>query len=180
MKKITSVLVGAAMSLALAGPSVAAPLNIFLKLTGIQGDSTVAGHVGEISILSYSEGVSRSGGQLRATCGVINLQKSLDSASAPLVADVFTGNVISQGVLSFAEALSGSGLTNLYTLTLGNVVVTSVSQGAAVGGGLPSETVTLRASTVQVAVYSQDPATGAVTLASSITINCATDTVTSP
>jgi type VI secretion system secreted protein Hcp len=174
MKIRTSVLLlGVLGGLAVAGSASAAD-DIFLSLTGIKGESVAAGHTGEIDILSFSQTVARAPNGGAPTCGVITVQKLLDKASAPLAGSVFTGNYIQQGVLTIAVP-SGAVLAPLYKVTLQNVLVTSVSQGASAGGGTPVETVSLQAQRVQLDVYTLS-ASGGTSSQTIATINCMTDT----
>jgi type VI protein secretion system component Hcp len=175
MKMRTPVLLlGVLGGLAVAGPASAAE-NIFLSLTGITGGELVQpNYKGQIDILAFSQTVARTSDGSKPTCGVINVQKLLDQASAPLVASVLTGNVIQTGVLSVVVP-NGAATTQIYKITLQGVVVTSVSQSASAAGGLPVESVTLQAQKVQLSVDTPSPTggTGTVTVAS---INCMTDT----
>jgi|HubBroStandDraft_4_1064222.scaffolds.fasta_scaffold184148_1 type VI protein secretion system component Hcp len=175
MKMRTPVLLlGVLGGLAVAGPASAAE-NIFLSLTGITGGELVQpNYKGQIDILAFSQTVARTSDGSKPTCGVINVQKLLDQASAPLVASVLAGNVIQTGVLSVVVP-NGAATTQIYKITLQGVVVTSVSQSASAAGGLPVESVTLQAQKVQLSVDTPSPTggTGTVTVAS---INCMTDT----
>jgi type VI protein secretion system component Hcp len=175
MKMRTPVLLlGVLGGLAVAGQASAAE-NIFLSLTGITGGELVQpNYKGQIDILAFSQTVARTSDGSKPTCGVINVQKLLDQASAPLVASVLTGNVIQTGVLSVVVP-NGAATTQIYKITLQGVVVTSVSQSASAAGGLPVESVTLQAQKVQLSVDTPSPTggTGTVTVAS---INCMTDT----
>ena len=171
MKMRTPVLLlGVLGGVAVVGQASAAD-NIFLDLTGITGTTA---NKAPIDILSFSQTVARASDGSKPTCGVITVQKLLDQASAPLAASVFTGNFIQQGVLSIVVP-NGAATTQIYRITLQNVLVTSVSQGASAAGGLPVETVSLQAQRVQLAVDTPSPTggTGTVTIAS---INCMTDT----
>ena len=176
MKMRTPVLLlGVLGGLAVAGPASAAE-NIFLSLTGITGGELVQpNYKGQIDILAFSQTVARTSDGSKPTCGVINVQKLLDQASAPLIASVLTGNVIQTGVLSVVVP-NGAATTQIYKISLQGVVVTSVSQSvSAAAGGLPIESVTLQAQRVQLSVDTPSPTggTGTVTVAS---INCMTDT----
>lgn len=145
LRALKSMLVLAA--LVCTGPAVAD--DIFLKLTGIPGDSLDSRYRGQIDLKSYSQAVSNTstgggggGGAGKATCGEIIVSKSLDSSSPALIMSVLTGIVVRDGLISFRKA--GKEQVEYYTVQLVGVTVSSVEQVDVPTGGL-TEVIKLRA-----------------------------------
>ena len=127
-----------------------AATELFLKLSGIKGESTVSNYVGQIVVMGFSQEVSEtpasgSGGSTSPPAFTgLTITKWLDTATPVLLEDCAAGASISSAVLS---CVSSTG-TLFYTITLSGVQVTDVqSEGSQ--GGTPQETVTLHFSTIQ-------------------------------
>ena len=76
----------------------------YLKLEGLQGESQDAAHQGWIEVLSFSEGLSRSGsGKGKATFGDFEIVKVLDKASPQLLLDAASGQRIKSGMLELVR-----------------------------------------------------------------------------
>jgi len=123
--------------------------DIFLKLSGIAGDSTDDRHRGEIVLKSYSQAVSNSStggaggaGTGATTCGAIVLTKNLDSSSPTLIRNVVLSTMIRDGLITFRK--SGGEQLEYYTVQLVGIAVNSVEQADASGGGVV-EVIKLRA-----------------------------------
>ena len=119
----------------------------FLKIDGIDGESTDSKHKGDIDIESFSLGaqanVGSSGsgaGAGKATIQTFTITKALDSASPLLFQAAGQGKVLKSAVLDFAHKLKGSE-QNFLEYKFANVIVSSVSDGQTVGG-TPTEQVT--------------------------------------
>ena len=76
------------------------PFDIFLKLDGIEGESTTKGHDKEIEVLSYDESLDASviregsgggGGAGKSTFSGVRIRKLLDTASIPIALACATG-----------------------------------------------------------------------------------------
>lgn len=137
--------------LALIPSRVNAAYDMFLNLTGIQGEATASGHSNEIVVLSFSLSVSNSGGAAGGgtpTFSGLTITKLLDKASPPLVLACAQGTPISQAVLTLRDQSGGH--VEFYKITLHNVFVSSVKTG---GNGSaearPTETVTFTFQQIQ-------------------------------
>jgi type VI secretion system secreted protein Hcp len=126
------------------------PVNMFLKLAGIDGESTDAKHKGEIDVLAWSWGLSQEsgspgggggGGAGRVKIENISIQKLVDLASPLLLSFSATGKHISDGTLTTRKAGKGAGEFLLFKMS--NVIVTSVHVAASKDDNRPAENVTL-------------------------------------
>ena len=106
---------------------------VFLKLDGIQGETTNAAHPGEIDVDSFdfavsnatSEGAGGGGGAGKATFAPIKFTKTFDKSSPALLKAVATGQHIRSAVFSFKRP----GADGFLTYTLQDVAVSSYEQG---------------------------------------------------
>jgi type VI secretion system secreted protein Hcp len=128
------------------------PVEMFLKLAGIDGESTDAKHKGEIDVLAWSWGLSQEGGSPggggggagRVKIENISIQKLVDLASPLLLSFSATGKHISDGTLTTRKAGKGAKAGGEFLLfKMGNVIVTSVQVAAAQDGNAPTESITL-------------------------------------
>jgi type VI secretion system secreted protein Hcp len=154
-----------AVALAAATPSVAvAAIDIFVKLGDIKGESTDSKHKDEIDILSWSWGVvgpirnsakqpQQPVGPGQPACAQdISIVKSVDRASPVLFAKAAAGVPIPTATFSVRK--SGEDPQDFLVITLSDVLVTSVSQGGAAGGG-PTESVSFGFSSAKVSYKPQ-------------------------
>jgi type VI secretion system secreted protein Hcp len=110
-----------------------AATDLFLTWPGIVGPSTVPGHVGDIELQSYSQNASNTGnlnpgggGAGKAICGEITITKNIDSTSPVFLGMVLTGKHTAGPVtVTFAKSKQD---TTFYTVTLRDVLVTSITQ----------------------------------------------------
>jgi type VI secretion system secreted protein Hcp len=128
------------------------PVEMFLKLAGIDGESTDAKHKGEIDVLAWSWGLSQEGGSPggggggagRVKIENISIQKLVDLASPLLLSFSATGKHISDGTLTTRKAGKGAKAGGEFLLfKMSNVIVTSVQVAAAQDGNAPTESITL-------------------------------------
>ena len=134
-----------------AHPAVAAPAKttIFLKIAGIQGDSTDPKHQGEIEIDSYSFGVSNNGGGTggggggtgKAVFQDLLVTKRADSASPKLFQACAEGLHFATAVLTVEKARRAP--MPFLVVTLENVMISSFQTGDDNGGDSPFESVSL-------------------------------------
>jgi type VI secretion system secreted protein Hcp len=114
---------------------VAMNVEMFLKLSNISGESSAAGHVGEIDISSWSladaAGIS-GGGVSKSALHEMRLVKLLDRASPALNSFCAVGKLIDRGVLTVRE-IGGSDVLVLTMrgITIGTV---NVSSGGSASG----------------------------------------------
>jgi type VI secretion system secreted protein Hcp len=122
-----------------------AAYDIYLKLSGVSGESTNSAYLNQIVVLSFSstETIPISIGLPgRATFGDMTITKYLDVSSPTLFLDCAKGTQFVEAVLSFQDQSTKA--PAFYTIKLSNVLISSVSSGGSAGGdNRPTETVTL-------------------------------------
>jgi type VI secretion system secreted protein Hcp len=117
--------------------SVVSASDMFLKLTGIKGESTDSKHAGEIDVLSWSWGMST--GTARVKRGTIApqciqdlaLTKLTDSATPQLIMNGVLGQVAKEGYLTMRKA--GKEQQEFLVIKMTDVLVTSYQTGGAAG-----------------------------------------------
>ena len=137
-----------------------------LKLGDIRGESTAAGHEGEIDVLSWSWGASNSSSQttsVGATAGKVSitglsLTKALDASTPKLFELAARGTHTPRAVLTLRRDRDR---TEYLRITLTDVLVESLQLSGA-GGERPNENVTLTFGKVLIE-YRAQSATGAAT-----------------
>jgi type VI secretion system secreted protein Hcp len=113
------------------------PFEIFLKLDGIEGESTVKGHEKEIVVLSYEQSVAHPvlhelGGGAGQAAGPphfsgVRFRKYLDKGSIPLLLAGAAGTRIREAVFTFRRTATG---VEFYKVKLKDVLVTRILQVA--------------------------------------------------
>ena len=110
--------------------------EIFLKLDGIEGESTTKGHEKEIQVLSYDQSIDTalyregSGGGTgagKSTFSGVRIRKLLDGASIPIALACASGLHIASAKIAFRRP---SPPLDFYVVTLDDVLVTHVGQCA--------------------------------------------------
>jgi len=125
------------------------PFEMFLKLAGIEGESSDAKHKGEIDVLAWSWGLSQEAGSPAAGGGGagrvkhehISIQKLVDLASPLLALFGAQGKHITDGTLTTRKAGKGGDDFLLFKMT--DVIVTSVHVAVSKDTGQPAESITL-------------------------------------
>lgn len=144
------------------------PGSTFLKIDGIDGESTDKSHKDEISIDSFSvsaQGAQNIGSQSSgAGAGKVSIQsfsitKTLDKSSPLLFQAAATGKHFKDAVLSFTHKAGGKEQTYL-KFDFQNVLISSVQDGSS-GGGQPTEQVTFSFQKVAEAFIEPNGKTGA-------------------
>ena len=141
-----------------------AAVDYFLKLDGIEGESTDAKHKGELVLESFGWGVSQSGGATRgggAGAGKAQFQdlvfvQRTSKASPKLFLACATGQHLKSAILTARKA--GKAPLEFLTITLADVLVSSF-QETGVAGEAPLETVSLAFARIEIA-YRAQAATG--------------------
>jgi type VI secretion system secreted protein Hcp len=117
-------------------------LDIFVKLDGIDGESTVLGHENETVVLSYEQSIEHPAPPLagggaaagRPTFSGVRFRKPVDKGSIPLLLACASGSHIKDAHFTFRRP--GTGL-DFYKVTLDEVLVTHIVQRAGVGAQYP-------------------------------------------
>jgi type VI secretion system secreted protein Hcp len=136
-------------------------IELFLKLTGIDGESTDAKHKGEIDVLAWSWGLSREvaspGGGATGPTKIesVSIQKLVDLASPLLLSASAQNKRISDGMLTTRKAGMGGAEFLLFKMT--NVVVTSVNVAASEATNAPTENVNLSFSKLELTYRATNP-----------------------
>ncbi len=131
------------------------PIEMFLKLTGIDGESVDAKHKGEIDVLAWSWGLSSEpasgtgggSGSGRVKIENISIQKMVDLASPLLLLSSAQGKLVQTGTLTTRKRGKGGGEFLLFKMS--DVVVTSVHVVASKDDNVPAESVTLNFSKLE-------------------------------
>jgi type VI secretion system secreted protein Hcp len=140
----------AALTLAACLPCQAAS-DYFLKIDGIDGESTDEQHRGEIEIQSFSWGMSNSGtfsGGTGGGAGKVSMQdfhftRRLDKASPLLMLACATGQHIPSAVLVCRKSGGDGKPVEYYTITLSDLIVSGVSTGGSSDDEMPTESFSL-------------------------------------
>ncbi len=127
---------------------------IFLKLDGIDGESTVKGHRKEIEVFSYEQGIDQTvyhlgsggSGAGKATCSPVRFRKNVDVASIPMLLACASGKHIAKAVFTFRHAGGGP---DFYKVTLEGVLITHLYQRATTGAQAPLSFGALEAAAVE-------------------------------
>lgn len=124
-------------------------VDMFLKISGVDGESTDKSHKGEIDILSWSWGMSQSGtthmggggGAGKVNVQDITLTKYVDAASPALLLGCCKGTHLEQAVLVVRKA--GDSPLEYVRITMKEVIVSNLSTGGSGTQDRLTESVTL-------------------------------------
>ena len=124
------------------------PVEMFLKLTGIQGETADIKHKGEIDVLAWSWGLSKEppppaggGGSGPVKIENISIEKLVDLASPLLLSFGAQGKHIADGTLTTRRA--GKNGSEFLVFKMTDVIVTSVHVAVSKDTGQPAESITL-------------------------------------
>ncbi len=132
--------------------------DILLKLTGIDGDSGVKDHEGEIDVESWSWGATQSGtmhfgkgkGEGKVSIQDVSVTKKADIASPTLWFYCSKGKKIDEAVLTVRGTIADEP-TDVMVLTMNDVIIRSVSTGSDNGEGDVQESLTLNFAAAELA-----------------------------
>jgi len=130
-------------------------VDMTLKIDGVDGESKIKDHEGEIDVLAWSWGLSQSGsmhvgggmGVGKARIEDISITKYTDKASTSLIRKCCNGSHFKNAVLTVRKA--GQNPIDIVIITMSPVLVTSVSSGGSGGEDRLTENVTLTFTTVK-------------------------------
>lgn len=136
--------------------------DIFARIGDIKGESRDAKHKDEIEVLSFSWGMSDTGGAAagggagagKATFQDLTLVHSVDKASPILMLACATGKHIKDATITCRKA--GGGQQEYLIIKLKDVTITSLSQNGG-AGQVPTETVSLTFAQVELEYRPQKP-----------------------
>ena len=136
-------------------------VDMFMKIKGIDGESTDAKRPKDIEVLAWSWGMSQSGTMHTGTgggSGKVNVQdlsftKYVDKASTVLMMACAKGTHFETAELRVRKA--GDKPLDYITIKLKNVIITSLSTGGSGGEDRLTENVTLNFSQFDVADQAQ-------------------------
>ena len=142
-----------------------AVVDYFLKLDGVDGESTDAKHKGEIELDSWSWGASNAGsshsgpgsGAGKVSMQDFHLTMKVNKASPKLMLSCATGAHIKKAVLVARKA--GGEQEEFFTITMSDLLVSSYQTGGSAHGVLPGDQVSLNFSKIEFEYKPQD-ATG--------------------
>lgn len=126
-------------------------VDMFLKIEGVDGESTDDKHKDWIEVLSYQSGVSRpvtgsGSGRVSgpASFREVSVTKWIDKSSPILMLSVCDGRVFPKVEIDIRRAgLSNPSNETYLTYTLSDCLVTSVSSASSGGEPAPSESISL-------------------------------------
>ncbi len=130
----------------------AAAVDYFLKIDGIDGESTDKDHKGEIDVLSWSWGMSQSDtntgdGTIVPDFEELKLTKYVDKSTPKLMEALAGGVPLRQEAHMIVSNATG---TDYFMIHMTNVMVTSISTGGSGGEDRLTENVTLNFAEVKV------------------------------
>ncbi len=136
-------------------------VDMFIKIGSLKGESVDKGHKEEIDVLAWSWGMSQSGTMHMGTgggAGKVSVQdlsftKYIDKASPALMENCCNGKPFPEAKLIVRKA--GGDPLEYLTITLGSVLISSVSTGGSGGEDRLTENVTLNFATVKLTYKGQ-------------------------
>lgn len=137
-------------------------VDAFLKLGDVKGEAVVKGHEDEIQVLSWSWGMSQMGTTHRGTgggAGKVDVQdmtivKYVDTASPNVTMACCNGKHFPEAKLTLRKA--GETPLDYLTITMTDLIVTSVSYGGSSGDENVVENVTLNFAKFKTSYQPQD------------------------
>jgi type VI secretion system secreted protein Hcp len=140
-------------------------VDMFIKLTDIEGESQDGAHEKEIDVLAWSWGMTQSGtthmggggGSGKVNVSDLSFTKYVDASSANLMLFCCNGKHVAEGLLTIRKA--GEDPVEYLKIKMEDVIISSVSTGGSGGMDRLTENVTLNFSKVEV-VYTPQAAAG--------------------
>lgn len=145
----------------LASSNAMAAVSMFLKISGVRGESVDRTHAGEMDVLAWSWGTStgtaRTGkGLLPGSCVQdLSVTKYIDSASPQLIMNGVSGAIAPEAVLTVRK--SGDNPVEYLVLRMNQVRVTSFTTGGSGGEDRLTENVTIHFESMRGEYRKQEP-----------------------
>lgn len=141
-------------------------VDFLLKINGVDGESKISGHEGEIDVLAWSWGMSQAGtmhvggggGAGKVDVQDISLTKYVDKATPNLVKMCCNGKHFDEVLLTVRKA--GGDVVDYLTIKMTDALVTSVNTGGSAGEERLTENVTLNFAKYEM-TYTPQEKTGA-------------------
>jgi type VI secretion system secreted protein Hcp len=122
--------------------------TMFLKLDGVQGESSDSKHKGDIEISSFSFGAGNvqahgsGGGAGKTSFSSFTITKHVDKTSPQLQLSALSGKHYKEADVFFARK-AGKGQQDYLKIKLDDVLISSYQTGGHAGGAIPTETIAL-------------------------------------
>lgn len=131
------------------------PVDVFLKIDGIPGESVDDKHKGEIDVVSFHWGLNNPArGPARAED--FTVVKAIDVASPSLFDACCSGDTIKEALITVAKA-GGKGEEDYYKIRLEEVLIASLTPAAGSGDALPMEQISFNFQGMRVEYRRQKP-----------------------
>ena len=133
IRKMRIALIASALVLGLLGSAGAsAAVDTFLKIDGIDGESTDDKHKGEIDVFAWSWSVAATTPGKRGCIKGMTIGKAFDSSSPKLITNAATGAATPKAVLKVRKG-GGRDQIEFLVITMSNVLISSYSVAGASG-----------------------------------------------
>ena len=139
---------------------------MFLKIDGVQGESLDKAHKGEIEVLAWSWGESKTtpaqgnagaaGGRPVSCITDLVVTKYIDEATPKLITDTVTNANINKAILTIRKG--GEQPFEYFTITMDRVTISSYNTGGSSGEDRLTENIALHFNSAQGAYTPQDAA----------------------
>jgi type VI secretion system secreted protein Hcp len=136
-----------------------AAVDVFLKLDGIEGESTAKGHEKWIEIDSFSLGATHtptSGGQStgKTELSPVTITQAIDSSTPQEFLALATGKRIATGILDLVAA--GGDQRKIFEYTFSDILLTSIDFSGSSGGN-PVESLSFVYDKIKLQAFAQGP-----------------------
>jgi type VI secretion system secreted protein Hcp len=161
MKAIKSLIVATIVALTLVISTASSVAAYYLKIDGIDGESTAPGHVGEIEILSFSWGVARARDTNAPTLGDLKIEARVNKATPKLMLACASGEHIPKATLTCRKAGSSTDGGGYYVITFSDLIVSSFQTGGSSGSAgdvVPLDQISLNFTKIEMKYEPQDAA----------------------
>ncbi len=141
--------------------------DLFMKVTGIEGESEAEGHKKEIELLSWGFKAENpgsfqhggGGGTGKVTLHNFDITKQMDAASANLFLFCANGKHIDKVVFTARKSGGGTTPEDFLIITMEHCVIAHYSTGGGEGGDVPTEDIKLNYAKIAIE-YKQQQANG--------------------
>lgn len=151
------------------------PSDYYLTITGVTGETQAQGMTGAIELDSWSWGCSNPaalGGKGLAAgkphLSDLTCSFALEAASFTIVGNLTKGTHIANATFTGRKTGGGANPYSYLVITLTNCFITSFATGGG-SSGVPPASISIAYEKVQYQYYTQDTASGSVTLAGQAT-----------